>query len=425
MDFFSAEFLSALLAIVVIDLVLAGDNAIVIALAARNVPAHLRTKAIVWGTFGAIAVRTAMTLAVVWLLKIPGLLAVGGVLLVWIAWKLLKNDGGDGHAISSADSFWGAMKTIVIADAVMGLDNVLAVAGAAQGNALLVVLGLLISIPIVIWGSQLILKWVERLPVIIYIGAGVLAWTAAKMILSEPLYADVLSAHPWIALATYTVIIAGVLGGGFLRNRRAVTARIDAVTLPAPAEVEVKAVPFRAAPVFEPSKGGTMLKVLLPVDVTRNAIHAARHVASRIVNGEALEVHLLHVRRPLSRHIARFLPGGDRTAFHVAEAERALLPVEAELQKFGIASQRHILRGDPARTINALAGDLAVNEIVMATARKNSLTRWVQDSVTNRVLEHAQVPVQVIAGDSVSAFERWAVPAGLGTAVAILLMAED
>ena len=153
MELFSAEFFSALLAIIVIDLVLAGDNAIVIALAARNLPADLRKKAIIWGAVGAIAVRTAMTLVVVWLLKVPGLMLLGGVLLVWIAYKLLADNDGDGHDVSAANSFWGAMKTIVVADAVMGLDNVLAVAGASHGSFMLVVIGLLISIPIVIWGS--------------------------------------------------------------------------------------------------------------------------------------------------------------------------------------------------------------------------------------------------------------------------------
>ena len=163
MELFSPEFFSALLAIVVIDLVLAGDNAIVIAMAARNLPAHLQKKAIVWGAVGAIAVRSAMTLVVVYLLKIPGLMLIGGLLLVWIAYKLLTpakdEDGGHNNA---STSFWGAMKTIVIADAVMGLDNVLAVAGASHGSYILVVLGLLISIPIVIWGSTQILKLVDK-----------------------------------------------------------------------------------------------------------------------------------------------------------------------------------------------------------------------------------------------------------------------
>ena len=253
MELFSAEFFSALLAIIVIDLVLAGDNAIVIALAARKLPPHLRTKAVMRVTVGAIVERTAMTVVVVWLLKIPGLLAIGGALLVWIAWKLLQKDEGEGHNIDSSNTFWGAMKTIVIADAVMGLDNVLAVAGAAQGSFLLVVIGLLISIPIVVFGSQLILKWVERFPSIVYIGAGVLAWTAAKMILSEPFFKDFLAAQPWIEWATYVVIVGGVLGGGFLRNRRTVTAPIDAHTVPSVAAAEVPT----DAPVAHPPAQGS------------------------------------------------------------------------------------------------------------------------------------------------------------------------
>ena len=221
MELFSAEFFSALAAIIVIDLVLAGDHAIVIALAARNLPPALRTRAVLWGTFGAIAVRTAMTLVVVWLLKIPGLLLAGGALLVWIAYKLLADcDKGD-HAVCPADGFWAAMRTIIVADALMGLDNVLAVAGAAQGSFLLVVLGLLISIPIVIWGSQLILKWVERYPVIVYIGAGVLAWTAVKMMASEPLLRDWLARYPVVPWVAYIGVIGGVLSAGYLASRRA------------------------------------------------------------------------------------------------------------------------------------------------------------------------------------------------------------
>jgi len=138
LELFSPEFFSALLAIVVIDLVLAGDNAIVIAMAARNLPAHLQKKAIIWGAVGAIAVRSAMTLIVVYLLKVPGLMLIGGLLLVWIAYKLLipshDEDSGGKHA---STTFWGAMQTIVIADAVMGLDNVLAVAGASHGSYVL------------------------------------------------------------------------------------------------------------------------------------------------------------------------------------------------------------------------------------------------------------------------------------------------
>ena len=218
MEFLSAPWWTALLAIVLIDLVLAGDNAIVIALAARHLPDKLKKKAILWGTVGAIGVRALMTLGVVWLLKIPGLMLVGGLGLVWIAYKLLVDDGGDTDHGPAHHTFWGAMKTIVVADALMGVDNVLGVAGAANGAMDLVVLGLLISVPIVVYGSSLVLKLVERFPIIIQAGAAVLAFTAAKMIVNEPLLDAVFdppealnTAARWL---TYATAVVGVLLAG-------------------------------------------------------------------------------------------------------------------------------------------------------------------------------------------------------------------
>jgi YjbE family integral membrane protein len=221
-DLLSPQFWSALFAIVVIDLVLAGDNAIVIALAARRLPAELRNKAIVWGTVGAIAVRAAMSLAVVALLKVPGLLAAGGLLLVWIAYKLLAPGHEPDEQVAARPQitgFWAAIRTIVIADTIMGLDNVLGVAGAAQGSFLLVILGLLLSVPIMVWGSSLILRMVDRYPAIIYVGAGVLAWTAAVMLVNEPLLEERIASRPWLPWAVYALLTGGVLLAGFLRNR--------------------------------------------------------------------------------------------------------------------------------------------------------------------------------------------------------------
>lgn len=220
MELLSSGMLSAIAAIVLIDLVLAGDNAIVIALAARSLPHNLQKKAIIWGTVGAVVVRSAMTLAVVWLLEIPGLMIVGGLLLVWIAWKLLAPSDENAHEVKSATGFWGAIKTIIVADAVMGLDNVIAVAGAAHGSFTLVVLGLMISIPIVVWGSQLVLKMMERFPVIIYIGSAVLAFTAAKMIIHAPLAESYFIESTPLVAATYVLFIGGVVGLGYLRNMR-------------------------------------------------------------------------------------------------------------------------------------------------------------------------------------------------------------
>ncbi len=224
MEFLSTAWWSALMAIVLIDLVLAGDNAIVIALAARNLPPQLRQKAIVWGTVGAIAVRSIMTVGVVWLLKIPGLMLVGGLGLIWIAYKLIADSKEDEHDGPVIGTFWAAMKTIIVADALMGVDNVLGVAGAAHGSFDLVIIGLLVSVPIVVFGSSLVLKLVERFPLIIKLGAAVLAFTAAKMIVTEPLLDDVFDPPELLNTlarwATYTATVAGVLAAGWWTTRR-------------------------------------------------------------------------------------------------------------------------------------------------------------------------------------------------------------
>ncbi len=421
MEFFSAEFFSALVAIIIIDLVLAGDNAIVIALAARNLPAHLRTKAIIWGALGAIAVRTAMTMVVVWLLKIPGLLLVGGLLLVWIAYKLIiDNENADNHELDAASGFWGAMKTIVVADALMGLDNVLAVAGAANGSFLLVVLGLLISIPIVIWGSQLILKFVERYPMIVYIGAGVLAWTSVKMMSSEPMVKEVLGQYPVLLWATYIAVVGGVLAGGMWVNHGKARARV------AEHLVDVASTTASAHAMADLTKGeADMTKILVPVDGSANSLNAVRHIVNQFMGNHAMEIHLLHVRTPLTQHTARFISKRDRASFHRDEAEKALQPARGLLEKFGVPYAAHIELGDKAKTIHRLAQRLHVNQIVMGTARKNSFTRMIEDSVTNKVLELTSVPVEVIAGDSVSKFERFGVPAGVGAALTLLYIAVD
>lgn len=221
LEIFSPAWLSALASIIVIDLILAGDNAIVIGLAARNVPVPLQRRVIVWGTAGAIIVRALLTAIVVWLLKIPGFLLIGGLALVYVGWKLTHDaDGRSDPAIAAKRSVRGAVQTIIIADAVMGVDNVLAVGGAAQGSMLLVLIGLAVSIPIVIWGSTLVLKWVERYPAILWVGAAVLGWTAAKMIASEPLLAGFLRDHRALRVALYVAIVGGLVAAPVFRILR-------------------------------------------------------------------------------------------------------------------------------------------------------------------------------------------------------------
>jgi YjbE family integral membrane protein len=208
------EWFSALISILVIDLVLAGDNAIVIGLAARRVPEKNQKLVIGLGTVGAIIIRISATLAVVWLLKIPGLYLIGGLVLLWISYKLLG--GKKGHEIAAKNGKWAAIGTIIAADTAMGIDNVLAVAGAAHGNNGLVITGIVISIPIVVWGSTMILRLTRRFPWIIAIGSAVLAYTAANMILSEPSFSYLID-NQWIKWGVILAAVAGVL---WLGNRK-------------------------------------------------------------------------------------------------------------------------------------------------------------------------------------------------------------
>lgn len=421
MELFSTDFLSALVAIVIIDLVLAGDNAIVIALAARSLPADLRRRAIIWGTVGAIAVRTTMTLVVVWLLKVPGLHAIGGALLIWIAYKLIiDNEGDESHKLKPSASFWAAMNTIIIADALMGLDNVLAVAGAAQGSFMLVTLGLLISIPIVIGGSQLILKFVERYPVIVYVGSGVLAWTAVKMVTTEPLFETFIAGNPALVVLAYALVVGGVLITGFLMNHRAVRTRI------AQCLVHVLPIPAAASAAAEIERGATaMKKILLPFDGSDNSLKAAKHVVNRFLEKRDIEVHLLHVRQPFSQHIARFASAKNRAAYHREAAAKALEPARELFTRFGVPHTDHVELGQRAETIIRVAQRLGVSGIVMGTARKNSLTRLLEDSVTHRVIEMAPVPVEIVAGEAVSKLERFGLPAGVAAALALIVVAAE
>ena len=214
LEFFSAAFLSALFAIILIDLVLAGDNALIIGLVARNLPKNTQSKVIFWGTFGAIAIRAAMAILVVYILAVPGFMLGGGLALVWIARKLLTPEPDDASHLAKAPAatFAGAVRTIVIADAVMGVDNVLAIGGAAHGSILLIVLGLAISVPIIVWGSQFVIKLVDRYPAVILLGGAVLAWTAYSMIVREPLLAAWFEAHPATKLVVAILIFSISLG---------------------------------------------------------------------------------------------------------------------------------------------------------------------------------------------------------------------
>jgi YjbE family integral membrane protein len=223
MELFSLPWWSALGTIILLDLVLAGDNALVIGMAASKLPPKLRRKAIFWGAGGAIVIRIVFALAVVWLLKIPGLLLIGGLLLLPIAYRLAVPKAiseEDAHA--PAENFWAAMKTIVIADALMGVDNVLAIGGAAQGRWDLVIVGILITIPMVVWGSSWVSKAVVKWPILIAFGAAVLALTAAGMIVKDPLFDQFVINDPVIDLSIKVALSVAVFAAAWRATRRSV-----------------------------------------------------------------------------------------------------------------------------------------------------------------------------------------------------------
>ena len=190
--FTTGEFWVAVGQIIMIDILLGGDNAVVIALACRKLPPEQRTRGILWGTAGAIVLRIVLIFFALQLLAIPFLKLTGAVLLVWIGVKLLLPEHGDGHTdVEGSDRLWGAVKTVIVADLVMSVDNVIAIAGAAESaggdhKMPLVIFGLLVSIPIIVWGSQLVIKLMDRYPIIITIGGMLLGWIAGTMAVTDP-----------------------------------------------------------------------------------------------------------------------------------------------------------------------------------------------------------------------------------------------
>lgn len=213
-----SEAIIGVLSIIIIDIILGGDNAIIIAMASKTLPAKQRKKAIIIGTFGAVTIRIALTAFALYLLKIPLLQFAGGILLVWIAFKLLLEEKE--VKCEAGKSLFSAIKIIIMADAVMGIDNVIAIAGAARGSLVQVIFGLLFSVPIIIWGSTIILKWLERYPAIVYIGGGVLAWTAGKMITADIIIYRIIGQYiPYFDFILPLVVLISVLAIGFYVNR--------------------------------------------------------------------------------------------------------------------------------------------------------------------------------------------------------------
>jgi YjbE family integral membrane protein len=229
MDFTDAAFWVALLQIIGVNIVLSGDNAVVIALAARSLPPKQQKAAVLWGSGAAVVMRIVLTIIAVEMLKWPYLKLIGAVLLLWIAVKLLIPEDGGEDGITASGTMAAAIKTILIADLVMSLDNVIAVAAAAKGSLTLLILGLAISIPMVVFGSTLLLKLMDRYPIIITIGAALLGWVAGEMAISDPLVKDWVNTNmAWLHYvapaggALFVVLLGRTLAARVLREHKPV-----------------------------------------------------------------------------------------------------------------------------------------------------------------------------------------------------------
>lgn len=211
MSFDDPQFWLAVVQIILIDIVLGGDNAVVISLACRRLPEHQRKLGIFWGVFGAIALRIVLIFFALSLLAIPYLKIGGAILLIWIGIKLLQPESEGEHEIDASTTLLGAIKTIIVADAVMSLDNVIAIAGAAKDDLSLVIFGLVISVPIIVWGSQLVMKIMDRYPITIAIGAGLLGWIAGDMVVTDVVTKEWVNMQAqylhWVAPATAAVLV--------------------------------------------------------------------------------------------------------------------------------------------------------------------------------------------------------------------------
>jgi YjbE family integral membrane protein len=223
-DIGTPQFWLAALEIVIINILLSGDNAVVIALACRNLPPHQRRWGVFWGAIGAIVLRIILTFFAVSLLQLSYLKIVGGLLLVWIGIKLIaEEDGEAGHDVVASDRMLAAIRTVVVADLVMSIDNVLGVAAAAKGSLLLLVFGLVLSVPLVIGGAQLIMRLIERFPVLIVAGGGLLGFVAGELIVEDSAIINWVHAHAaWLKWGAPIIGVAIVVGPAkWLEGRRA------------------------------------------------------------------------------------------------------------------------------------------------------------------------------------------------------------
>jgi YjbE family integral membrane protein len=391
------EFWVAVGQIILIDILLGGDNAVVIALACRKLPPKQRTRGILWGTAGAIVLRIILIFFALTLLAIPFLKIVGALLLIWIGVKLLVPEHEDGHAnIEGSDKLWGAVKTVIIADFVMSVDNVIAIAGAAEASGTghgmaLVIFGVLVSIPIIVWGSQMVIKLMDRFPIIITLGGMLLGWIAGTMTVTDPVLINpqVMPNFPKIEATDFIRYGAGVAGallvlaiGKFLIARKAKSAPAHAA----------------AATVATPAATGRLRRILLAVDGSEPAVRATQQVIAMrqdLADAASMDLHLVHVQRPVTGDVSSFVASKTLEEYYQEQCDAALGPARAALDAAGVAYKAHSRVGMPGETIAREARDQGCSLIVMGT-RGVGMAASLIGSVAEATIEEATVPVMLV-----------------------------
>lgn len=387
MSFTDATFWVALLQIIGVNIVLSGDNAVVIALAARTLPPQQQKQAVLWGSGAAVVMRIGLTIVAVELLRLPYLKLVGAALLLWIGIQLLVPEAegeGEGHGAANA-SMLAAIRTILIADLVMSLDNVIAVAAAAKGDLLLLVLGLVISIPLVVFGSTLLMRFMERWPVIITIGGALLGWVAGEMAVSDPAVKDWIDAHAaWLhygAPALGAVIVVAI--GKFLAGRSAEQ------------EGERPLVDLAAAGDQHAAGASDRARVLLAADGSAASLRAVRRfIEEQDLYRDPLAIDLVNVQAPVHRDVSNFVQEGAVKDLHHEEGMKALEPARAIIEAAGLPCTVHIGVGDFAHVVAHYAKTLGSKQVfVTDTDRSEGATLG---EAMAALSAHADVPVVIV-----------------------------
>jgi YjbE family integral membrane protein len=390
MSLSDTTFWVALLQIIGVNIVLSGDNAVVIALAARSLPPKQQKQAVLWGSGAAVVMRIVLTIVAVQLLTLPYLKLVGAVLLLYIGVQLLlpeeEEEGGEDGGNAST-GMGAAIRTILIADLVMSLDNVIAVAAAAKGDFVLLIVGLLISIPLVIFGSTLLMKFMERWPVIITIGGGLLGWVAGEMAITDPAVKEWIDANAaWMHYVAPALGAAVVIAIGKLLARRSAEHEIDRPMVDlASASDQHAGTPAPAA----------TSRVLLVADDTPPSLRGvSRFVEDIRAGGDNVAVDLLNVQEPVTSVAAAVIDEGAIKGVHHEEGMKAIQPARAALEQAGIPCLVHIGVGDFTHVVLHYAKMLGSTRMYLTeTAREEGDDLA---AATTHMSEHSALPVTVL-----------------------------